>query len=112
MRKELDYAALGLRIRHAREASNMTQEQLGEACNLSTAHIGHIERGSRIPSLGALFRIATELHVSLDFLVFDSVPENENFFIGLSAMLKGKVPGKVNTFLTAVRALADKIDEL
>ena len=51
MEKELDYTALGIRIRQARKEHHVTQEQLGELCELSTAHIGHIERGTRIPSI-------------------------------------------------------------
>lgn len=112
MNIELDYVALGSRIRQARTANNMTQEQLGEACNLSTAHIGHIERGSRIPSLKTLFRIAAVLHVSTDFLLFDSFENDRDLFAHIAAMLKGKNPDKVKTFLTTVKALADKIDDL
>lgn len=112
MGKELDYIALGSRIRQAREARNMTQEQLGEACNLSTAHIGHIERATRIPSLDALYRIAINLHVSVDALLFDSLTVDENLLANITAMLKGKDPGKVKNFMVTVRALADKIDEL
>ena len=47
MKSEFDYAALGERIRRARKQKHLTQEQLAEACDLSTAHIGHIERGTR-----------------------------------------------------------------
>lgn len=112
MKGELDYAALGLRIRQARATNNMTQEQLGEACNLSTAHIGHIERGTRIPSLATLFKIATVLHVSVDSLLLDSFDTDENLFVDITAMLRGKDSKKVKNFMAAVRALADKIDEL
>lgn len=112
MSKELDYIALGSRIRQAREAHNMTQEQLGEACNLSTAHIGHIERATRIPSIDTLYHIATSLHVSVDALLFDSFTVDENLFANIAAMLKGKDPNKVKNYMVTVRALADKIDEL
>ena len=69
MEKELDYTALGIKIRQTRKKHHVTQEQLGEICELSTAHIGHIERGTRIPSLDTLFRIAQALDVSMDYLV-------------------------------------------
>lgn len=112
MQEELDYVALGSRIRQARTANNMTQEQLGEACNLSTAHIGHIERGTRVPSLATLFKISTVLHVSVDSLLLDSFATDENLFHAITTMLKGKDAKKIKTFLTTVRALAEKIDEL
>ena len=71
MERELDYVALGMRIRQARKENHVTQEQLGEICELSTAHIGHIERGTRIPSLDTLFRISQALHVSMDYLYLE-----------------------------------------
>ena len=111
MEKELDYVALGTRIRKARKEKHITQEKLGEICELSTAHIGHIERGTRIPSLDTLFRIAQALDISMDYLIFDSVAPDENLFTTLNSILQSKDKRKVKTFLTTVRALADKIDD-
>lgn len=108
----LDYIALGQRIRQARKDKNITQEKLAEICGLSTAHIGHIERGSRIPSLDTLFRISSELEVSVDWLLFDSAENSNNVFAAVSKKLDGKNEAQVRTFLTTVKALADKIDEL
>lgn len=108
----LDYKALGQRIRNARRKNNMTQERLAEVCALSTAHIGHIERGTRIPSLETLFRISEELSVSLDSLVFDSVTDRENALSAVSRSLEGKKEAQVRAFVSTVKALADKIDEL
>ena len=111
MEKELDYTALGIRIRQARKEHHVTQEQLGELCELSTAHIGHIERGTRIPSIDTLFRIAQALDVSMDYLIFDSIAPDENLFITITSILQNKDKRKVKTFMTIVRAIADKIDE-
>lgn len=101
-----------MRIRKARKERHVTQEQLGEICELSTAHIGHIERGTRIPSLDTLFRITQALNVSMDYLVFDSIAPDEQLFTSLNSMLQTKDKRKVKVFLTTVRAIADKIDEL
>ena len=111
MEKEIDYAALGMRIRNIRKERNVTQEKLGEICELSTAHIGHIERGTRIPSLDTLFRISQALNVSIDYMVFDSVASDSNMFNFLDSILKNKDKRRVKTFMTAVKALADKIDD-
>lgn len=113
MEKELDYIELGMRVRQARKKQNVTQEQLGELCELSAAHIGHIERGTRIPSVDTLtlFRIAQALNVSMDYLIFDSVATDEKLFTTINSMLQNKDKRKAKTFLTTVRALADKIDE-
>lgn len=112
MDKDIDYEALGGRIRTARKAKNFSQEKLGELCQLSTSHVGHIERGTRIPSLETLFRISKELDVSLDYLLFDSQNDINALFKSISVQLTGKDRKKINTFITVVKALADKIDEL
>lgn len=110
MMQELDYKALGQRIRQTRKSRNITQEALGELVCLSTAHIGHIERGTRIPSLDTVWRIAAELKVSVDYLLFDSLDRPEQVFSAVSTVLSTKSEKQVKTFLTAVKALADNID--
>ena len=112
MDKTIDYTAMGNRIRAARKRKGISQEKLGELCSVSTAHIGHIERGTRIPSVDILFRIATELNVTVDSLLLDSCKTYDSIFKGISAQLDGKDGDKVKVFLSTVKALADKIDEL
>ena len=111
MDKNIDYAALGKRIKNKRDENKLTQEQLGEMCELSAAHIGHIERGTRILSVDVLFRIAQVLNVSVDYLLFDSV-ENNNILNSITPILKDSDKNKVNNFLKTVRVLAENIDEL
>lgn len=111
MNKNVDYVALGRRIKNKRLENNLTQEKLGEICDLSAAHIGHIERGTRILSVEVLFKIAQALNVSIDYLLFDSV-ENNNVLNSLASILKDSDKNKVVNFLNAVRVLAENIDEL
>lgn len=111
MNKNVDYVALGKRIKEKRIQSHLTQEQLGEMCDLSTAHIGHIERGTRIPSVDVLFQISQILNVSIDYLIFDSV-SNNNILSNIDSMLKNNEPAKVNQFLNTIKVLADNIDKL
>ena len=112
LNRQIDYAALGARIRKARKSKKLTQEQLGEFCSLSAAHIGHIERGTRIPSLETLFRISNILQVSLDWLVFDSVEPSDGMLTRMEAMLIGKDRQKVESFYNTVKILAEKIDSM
>ena len=109
MNKNIDYTALGKRIKEKRIEKGLTQEQLGELCELSAAHIGHIERGTRILSVDVLFRISQALDTSIDRLVFDSV-ENRHMLNEIDSVLKGTDKTKVNTFFNTVRILADNID--
>ena len=112
MEQELDYIAIGDRIRKYRELSRMTQEQLSESCSLSTGYIGHLERGTRSPSLETLVKISQILRVSLDDLVFGKTEINNNMIKILALTLEEKDPEKVKVFLKTVCAVANKLDEV
>ena len=108
----VDYKALGERIRRARRSRGVTQERLGELCGISTAHIGHIERGTRIPSLETFYKICTALGASADDLLLDSPKTPEATLYAIARTLEGKDRAKVKSFVGAVKALAESIDEL
>lgn len=52
-----DLCRIGRRLRKAREAKDLTQEQLAELVDKSAAHVGLIERGERVPSLATFLDI-------------------------------------------------------
>ena len=112
MEREIDYAAMGDRIRRAREHERLTQEQLAEVCSLSAAHMGHIERGTRTPSLESVFRISKSLHVSMDYLLTESLTPDDILLSNINALLKSQDKLKPKTIVSTIRAIADKIDEV
>lgn len=65
---DMDFVLVGQRIRDARKARGLTAELLAERVELATESLRHIEIGASKPSLQALFRIASVLEVSLDYL--------------------------------------------
>lgn len=64
----MDYKKLGRMIRKYRRSEDITQEKLAELVGVSTSFIGHIERGSRVPSLETIWRICKVLKVSIDLV--------------------------------------------
>ena len=70
---ELDYTAIGRRIRDARKETGLSQEALGEMVGLSTSHVCHMEGGSTKPSLNSLVQVANALHVTMDRLLSDTL---------------------------------------
>lgn len=61
---------LGQRVRKARQAARMTQEQLAAATGLKQFHISRIERGGIKDVMGdTLRRLSHALSVSIDFLL-------------------------------------------
>ena len=63
----------GYRIRQKRLELGLTQEQLGEKCELSQNFLGNIERGLDTPSLTTLMKIAKGLSVNMDYLFQDEI---------------------------------------
>ena len=70
--KELDYVAIGKRIRDARKKVGLSQEVLGEMVGLSTSHVCHIEGGRTKPSLRSVVQIINALHTSVDKILSDN----------------------------------------
>ena len=70
---EMNNEDLGRRIRECRKRKKMTQEELAEKTNISASFLGHIERGTRIPSLETIVSIANTLHMGTDQLLRDSL---------------------------------------
>ena len=70
---ELDYKAIGKRIKIARIKADLTQEQLAENVSLSISHMSNIETGTTKVSLTALVSIANALSVSVDELLCDNL---------------------------------------
>lgn len=52
-------------IKKYRNLRGLTQEKLGEICNISHDYISEIERGRKVPSLKRLVIIAEALGVTL-----------------------------------------------
>ena len=60
----MDLKAVGQRIKAAREAKNLTQEELAGLVNLSPTHVSVIERGLKVTKLDTFIAIANALDVS------------------------------------------------
>lgn len=69
----LDYASIGLRIKHARNVKGMTQEQLATALNASRNQIVFLEKGNRGVSLEMLIKISNALETPITELLADEL---------------------------------------
>lgn len=70
---ELDYKAIGKRIKFARINADMTQEQLCGLVDLSPSHMSNIETGTTRVSLTTIVNLANTLSVTVDDLLCDSI---------------------------------------
>ena len=60
----------GIAVRNAREARKVSQQELAQKLNMNKNTIMEIELGRSNPKAETLFLIATELHVSIDAIIF------------------------------------------
>lgn len=65
----MDYKRIGEQLRAKRKEMNMTQGQLAEKLNISTAFVGHIERGTRVLSVETLAGFCKVMRISSDQLL-------------------------------------------
>lgn len=77
---ELDYQAIGVRIRRFRKAQGLTQQALAERSNQEPSNVSHIERGATKLSLPTIVNIANALGVTVDELLCDSLVESRDVF--------------------------------
>lgn len=63
--------ALGVRIRLAREAANMSQDRLAELAGLTRVSISHIETGTHALVVDRLWMIADAVRVPVGQLIRD-----------------------------------------
>ena len=77
---ELDYKAIGKRVKIARIRADLTQEELSEKAGLSTTHMSNIETGNSKLSLPMAVALANALSVSVDTLLCDNVIHSKEIF--------------------------------
>ena len=70
----LDLIALGQRLRGERRRRDFTLEKLSAASGVSRSMLSEVERGSRVPTVLVLDRIATGLGTSIARLLRDELP--------------------------------------
>lgn len=77
---DLDYQAIGVRIRRFRKEQGLTQQSLAELSKQEASNISHIERGATKLSLPTIVSIANALGVTVDDLLCDSLVQSRASF--------------------------------
>ena len=66
---DLDFKAIGLKIKERRKSLGITQESIANALDVNPSHISNIECGRANPSLTTLIKIANLLQYSVDYFI-------------------------------------------
>ena len=75
----LDYTIIGQRIKQARLAKNLTQENLAEQIDVSVAFLSRVERGSSHINLRRLNQLCRILDVSEGYILNGVASNSENY---------------------------------
>lgn len=101
---EIDYKAVGQRIKEYRINKNMTQDTLAESIEVNPSFISNIERGKTKMSTETLANIARSLNVSIDYLLFGDIKLECDQYMNIAILevkeiLKGKDKEDIDAFL-------------
>ena len=75
----LDYSIIGERLKRARLAKNMTQENLAEKIDVSVAFLSRVERGHSHLNLNRLTQVCELLDVSEGYILSGSSENSESY---------------------------------
>ncbi len=97
---------IGERIRRARLAMNMSQQELSTKANISLPHISEIENGKKSMKLQTFIRIIEALQVSADSILRADVPGvNQIYQNEFSAMVADCTPKEIEALQRIVLEL-------
>ncbi|MBY1863243.1 helix-turn-helix domain-containing protein [Clostridioides difficile] len=107
---ELDFKAIGQRIKIARIRKKLTQDTVSEMINITPFHMSNIETGKTSVSLQTLISIANVLGVSIDELLCDTILDSKVVFEKeLSDILKDCNEYEIRVLVDIVKASKESI---
>lgn len=100
---------VGQNVQHYRKAAGMTQAQLAESINVSTAFISRLERGEKGLSVKVLAALAKEFRISCDALL--QKPEARVGMENIQVLLAGRSEAYIAWVEKILRACGDGPEE-
>ena len=73
----MDKKAFGKRLNMARKERGLTGEKLAELCNINATYLRQIEGGTKVPSMPIFVSLCQQLRVSPNYLLKDTLSDNE-----------------------------------
>ena len=104
----VDYKVMGQRIKSARTAKNMTQEELAEKLNLSVAFLSRVERGSSHVNLQRLAQLGEALDVPESYFL-DGISSNSKVYLDeeFQSLLNSCTPEKKKLIYNVAKTIAE-----
>ena len=103
---------IGSRVKQARLAKHMTQQQLAEAAGISISFLSNIENGRQSMNLRALIAISDALDVSADRLIRELPPSGSRIAEEIESELASCTPKEREAILQLVQLMKQSITGL
>lgn len=104
----LDYSVIGSRLKKARLAKNLTQEELCEQIDISIAFLSRVERGNSHINLKRLTQICGILEVSEGYILNGASNEQDNYLNKeFAELLSQCTPEKQKMIYKVVKAIVE-----
>ena len=104
----IDYSVIGSRIKQARLAKNMTQEDLADKIDISVAFLSIVERGNSHINLKRLNQLCGLLDVSEGYLLNGASSSSENYLDKeFTDLIKSVSPEKQKLIYTVAKTIAE-----
>ena len=104
----IDYSVIGSRIKQARLAKNMTQEDLADKIDISVAFLSRVERGNSHINLKRLNEICGLLDVSEGYLLNGASSSSENYLDKeFTDLIKSVSPEKQKLIYNVAKTIAE-----
>lgn len=107
----IDLKSVGERIREARKAKKLTQNQLADELEVSPAYISDIEMGKVNFGITTFMKITEALQISADRLLCTNIPEMEHInSTEISNTLKGCDQSEVQSMIRILKEMVKLIN--
>ena len=105
----LDYTIIGQRIKQARLAKNLTQEDLAEKIDISVAFLSRVERGNSHINLKRLNQLCRLLDVSEGYILNGASSNSNNYLEQeFAQLLKSCSPEKQKLIYNVAKTIAEE----
>ena len=105
----MDEKGLGKCINMARKERGYTADRLSELCSINATYLRQIEGGTKVPSLPVFINICNALKISPDYLLRDSLTDNDISRIRkLTELWESTPPGQQEVAAAMIQAVLER----
>ncbi|HIT86937.1 MAG TPA: helix-turn-helix transcriptional regulator [Candidatus Coprocola pullicola] len=110
--EEVDFVAIGNRIKSYRLKNNMTQEEMAEYLHMSVPYMSRMESGTSVPRISTIVKIANLFHITPNDLLYDTLKwTDQKQYYEILNLLSGCSEKQQKILFKVLRAVRESICE-